>query len=329
MRAMRIDRADSRRAVYETVPFPKLRRALALMYPAVKRTHKFHGLIEMDVTDARRSLREQAAQTGEALSFTAFIVTCLARAVGENTSLNAVRKGRNHLALFHDVDVAIPIERDVQGRKQPIICCIRAANQKDISEITHEIRVAQSANVETAWEGFQAEWWLRRLPMVVLKALWAIFWWARGRFPQIQKRYGGTVGLTAVGMFGAGGGWGIPLSYHTLDVTLGGIAQKPGVVDGRIAIREYLCITLSFDHDVIDGAPAARFVSRLRELIEVGYGLLEGTVATSRGRHRGPAGGLARAHQCGECGRQQRTGESKRTPSGCGAASPHAYATRS
>ncbi len=83
------------------------------------------------------------------------------------------------------------------------------------------------------------------------------------------------MGLTAVGMFGRGGGWAIPFDYHTLDVALGGIAEKPGVVGGRIAIREYLCMTLSFDHDVIDGAPAARFVSRLRELIESGYGLRE------------------------------------------------------
>jgi pyruvate/2-oxoglutarate dehydrogenase complex dihydrolipoamide acyltransferase (E2) component len=48
-------------------------------------------------------------------------------------------------------------------------------------------------------------------------------------------------------------------------------------VDGRIEIREFLCLTLSFDHDIIDGAPAARFTSRLKALIESGYGLLEST----------------------------------------------------
>jgi hypothetical protein len=49
----------------------------------------------------------------------------------------------------------------------------------------------------------------------------------------------------------------IPFNDHTLDLTLGGIASKPSVVDGQIAIREYLCMTLSFDHTIIDGAPAA------------------------------------------------------------------------
>ncbi len=33
--------------------------------------------------------------------------------------------------------------------------------------------------------------------------------------------------------------------------------------------------TLSFDHTIIDGAPAARFTQRLKELIEGGYGLYE------------------------------------------------------
>jgi len=76
-------------------------------------------------------------------------------------------------------------------------------------------------------------------------------------------------------MFGKGAGWGISINDHTLDLTLGGIAEKPGVVDGHIAIRQYLSITLSFDHELIDGAPAARFTERLKVLIESGYGLCE------------------------------------------------------
>jgi len=65
----------------------------------------------------------------------------------------------------------------------------------------------------------------------------------------------------------------LPITTQTLLLTLGGIAQKPGVVDGRIAIREYLDLTISFDHDIIDGAPAARFTRRLKELVEGSYGL--------------------------------------------------------
>ncbi len=92
----------------------------------------------------------------------------------------------------------------------------------------------------------------------------------------------GTVGITAVGMFGKGAVWVIPLTGHTLYITLGGIGEKPGVVDGHIAIREYLSMTISFDHDIIDGAPAARFAERLKDLIEIGYGLDDSTAETEQ-----------------------------------------------
>jgi pyruvate/2-oxoglutarate dehydrogenase complex dihydrolipoamide acyltransferase (E2) component len=54
-----------------------------------------------------------------------------------------------------------------------------------------------------------------------------------------------------------------------------GIARKPAVIDERVQPRDMLDLTVAFDHDVVDGAPAARFVKRLVELIESGYGLEE------------------------------------------------------
>ncbi len=260
---------------YKVVPYPKLRRALSIMWPSVQRKPMTHGLIELDVTRARQYLQEHKTKTGESLSFTAFIITCLAQAVDENKSLQAYRKGRKHLVLFDEVDVATPIERDMTGQKQPIIYIIRAANKKTLRAIHQEIRAAQVEQAEKAWEGWEDFKGFLFLPMVFFRFFWWVFCWTRRTYPQVQKKYGGTVGISAVGMFGKGGGWGIPVNDHTLDITLGGIAEKPGVVDGHIAIREYLCMTLSMDHDIIDGAPAARFSMRLKELIESGYGICE------------------------------------------------------
>ena len=62
---------------------------------------------------------------------------------------------------------------------------------------------------------------------------------------------------------------------HSLQLTLGGIGEKPGVVNGRVEVRKVMSVTVSFDHDVIDGAPAARFMHRLKKLIESGCGLDE------------------------------------------------------
>jgi pyruvate/2-oxoglutarate dehydrogenase complex dihydrolipoamide acyltransferase (E2) component len=262
---------------YQVVPYPKLRRALALTLRSVQHKSMIHGLIDVDVTSARAFLREHTAKTGESLSFTAFIITCLAKAVDENKSLQACRKGSKRLVLFDDVDVATLIEREMAGQKQPIVYIIRAANTKTFREIHQEIRAAQVNAVEQAWEGLKDFGWL---PLVVFKVLWPMFWWVKGRVPAVQKKYGGTVGVSAVGMFGKGAGWGIPINDHTLDLTLGGIAEKPAVVDGQIVIHEYLCITLSFNHELIDGAPAARFTERLKGLIESGYGLCESKAET-------------------------------------------------
>jgi hypothetical protein len=102
--------------------------------------------------------------------------------------------------------------------------------------------------------------------------LFRFFLWMVGRYPQMEKKYRGTVELSAVGMFGKGPAWGIPPAALTLTITVGSIGEKPGVVDGHIVMREYLSLTVSFDHDIIDGAPAARFTQRLKELIESGYG---------------------------------------------------------
>jgi pyruvate/2-oxoglutarate dehydrogenase complex dihydrolipoamide acyltransferase (E2) component len=53
------------------------------------------------------------------------------------------------------------------------------------------------------------------------------------------------------------------------------MAKKPGIVEDRIEVREYLSVTISFDHDIIDGAPATRFTQRLKALIESGYSLCD------------------------------------------------------
>jgi hypothetical protein len=106
-------------------------------------------LIEVDVTRARRFLREHKAQTGESLSFTAFIITCLAHAIDENKSLHACRKGSKYLVLFDEVDVATQIEREVAGHKQNITYIIRAANTKTFREIHYE--PTHHRQVETAY----------------------------------------------------------------------------------------------------------------------------------------------------------------------------------
>ena len=64
-------------------------------------------------------------------------------------------------------------------------------------------------------------------------------------------------------MHSAGLHGGIPVEFHPLTVALGAIARKPGVVRDRVKARDFLGMTIVFDHDVVDGTPVAMFLQRL------------------------------------------------------------------
>lgn len=234
-----------------------------------RQKHTVHGLVEFDVTQARQVIRQYKVQTGETLSFTAFVVACLGKAIDMNRHMHAYRNWRNQLIIFDEVDVNTLFEVEVDGKKTIRPHILRGVNKKTFREIHQEIRAFQQEH-KSSQESKFIEWFVL-LPGFIRR----LFYWALFKNPHLLKEYYGTVMMTAVGMFGTGSGWGIPVPNHTLQLTLGGIAKKPGIVDDRIEVREYLSVTVSFDHDIIDGAPAARFTQRLKELTESGYGLCD------------------------------------------------------
>ena len=254
---------------YTVEPFPKMRRFALDAGRLGRRKHIVHGLLEMDVTEARQYIREHKARTGESLSFTAFVITCLAKAVDMNKEVHAQRNWRNQLIIFDDVDINTMIEVELDNRKVPMPHIIKAANRKTFWEIYEEIRATQAKPASSTESRFMRSFLL--LPWPIRR----LFYWVVMRNPRLAREYTSSVMVTAVGMFGKGGGWGIPMANFPLTVTLGGIAEKPGVVEGQLEVREYLDVTVSFDHDIVDGAPAARFTQQFRELVERGYGLSE------------------------------------------------------
>ncbi len=255
-------------ASYTVEPFPAARQIIVETGRLGSRRSLIHGLLEIDVTRARSILREHKARTGETLSFTAFIVACLARAIDQDRRVQAYQDWRRRLIIFDEVDIVTMIETERGGVALPHI--IRSANRKSFREIHAEIRAVQTRPVRSE----QRSSTLMRLAPRVPAILRQMFYPLLLKSPQRLKRYSGTSIVTSVGMFGQGSGWGLGfLPMHTLGLTVGGIAPKPGVIEGRIEIREYLNLTITFDHDVVDGAPAARFAQRLKELLESGYGL--------------------------------------------------------
>jgi pyruvate/2-oxoglutarate dehydrogenase complex dihydrolipoamide acyltransferase (E2) component len=264
------------RADYLVVPYPKIRRWMVAMFRSVRSKHITHSLIEADVSETRARLSERKVATGETLSFTAFLIASLAKAIEEHKGMQAYRQGNKRLVLFEDVDVWTPIEHDLAGQKQIFPTIIRAAQRKTVREIHQEIRTAQRRDMLSAIKR------LRSPPNPLFRLYFWIFSWRGRRDPQVWKQAVGTVGVTAIGMFGGGSGWGIPIPAPVTMVTVGGIGQKPVIVDGQMIPREYLSLTISVDQEIVDSSLVARFARRLKELIESGYGLSAATAETEQ-----------------------------------------------
>lgn len=247
---------------FDVLPFPSERAVVVDAGFLASRRHVIYGLLEVDVTKARHLLRQLSARDGTKLSFTAFLVACLSRAIASHPRVQAYRDWRGRLVVFRDVDVVTMIEPQAGAVAIPHI--IHDANRRSVSEISEEIRSIQAKPQASEQNSV-----LVGLAPLVPRFMRLLFFWAVKKNPQWFRRLQGTVVITSVGMFGRGGGWGIGfLPTHTLGLTVGGITQKPGVHDGRVEVREYLNLTLSFDHDIVDGAPAARFARELVEQIE-------------------------------------------------------------
>ncbi len=245
---------------------------LDLSWPA----HTMYGLLEVDVTVPRRLIAEHKVSTGQTLSFAGFLTYCLARAVDDDKTIQAYRKGSKHLILFDDVNVGLMVEHKVGEKTALMGHVVQAANRKTYHEIHDEIRKVQSEPVPPG-RGMAS--WFRSLmlsPWPLSRLVIALLRMNSRRDPTIAVSMGGTVAITSVGMFGGGhSGWGLSPTPHSLSLVVGGIAWKPAMVDGRVEQREILNLTVTFDHDIVDGGPATRFTRRLVELIESGYGLIE------------------------------------------------------
>jgi pyruvate/2-oxoglutarate dehydrogenase complex dihydrolipoamide acyltransferase (E2) component len=255
---------------HRILPFTKSRRNIVLIVHEGFRKHSVHAIIEVDVTNGRETINKIRREKGNDISFTGWLVKCVGEAVSKHKELNTYRLGKRKAVIFEDVDIPIPIERRTQNETRPMAYIVRKANEKSVYDITKEIRRVQEEKVEettqvlgdfrTAGERFiiNSPMFIKKLAVLILRG--------NGIF---KKKHFGTVAVTSIGMKGNFPGWAIPMgAITTTIIAIGGITKKPGVVGNNIAIREYLPITITVDHDLVDGGPLARFVDTLKNLIE-------------------------------------------------------------
>ena len=245
----------------EVRPFPSDRRLVTAAMRAGRGKMPMYGLVDVDVTTANRVLAEHDPPW----SLTAFVVASVARAAAAHPAVHAYRNWRGQLVTHRHVDVGTMVEITTPQGPFAMPHILRDADIRAVPELTAELR---SVKHDPSVSG-SGRWLERAGPAAtripgVIPAMYAVM----ARSVAARQRIG-TVAVTAVGMFAGGGGFGItPLSLYSLEIIVGGMSQRPRVVDGQVAVRDVLDLTVAIDHNVVDGAPAARFAAELRELLE-------------------------------------------------------------
>jgi hypothetical protein len=259
---------------YRIVTFPKSRLSTLDVGRYGAGRHSMFGLLEVDVTNARQRLRS-LRQQGHDVSFTAWTIKCIGDCVARNPMAHAIRLHRRQLVLFEDVDIAIPVEKDMGGTAAPLPLLIKSTNQKSVLEVDREIKEAVRHDVSNEHDYILGE---HSFASTALKLYYTLpqfvrLWTWRLIFgnPFRAKKHSGTVLVTTVNAIGRVSAWLLPTrSMHGLSFALGTITKKPWVHENKVQVREILNLTVSLDHDVIDGVPARRFLQDLIRDLEKG-----------------------------------------------------------
>jgi pyruvate/2-oxoglutarate dehydrogenase complex dihydrolipoamide acyltransferase (E2) component len=231
------------------------------------------GFLEVDITNLRMRIKELRKQRTY-FSFTACMIKIVADCVAANKYVQAALINDRTLALFDEVDLSISIERKLNDIYFPFPLIIRSANRKTVLEIDQEIRTEVDRTI-TSEKDFLPEkaYWrillnlFYRIPSKIRVLLMEYML----RSPVRAKGIVGTVGFATVTMAGQPSGWVFPdKNPYSLYIALGSVTKKPLVIKNEIVIRDVLNLTAIFDHSVIDGTPARKFMNSLVNVIEKG-----------------------------------------------------------
>jgi pyruvate/2-oxoglutarate dehydrogenase complex dihydrolipoamide acyltransferase (E2) component len=241
-------------------PFPSSRRLVTAAVRAGRRIVPMHGLFEVDITAARAML----AAAEPPLSLTAFVVASLGRAAAAHPQVHAYRDWRGRMVEHRHVDVQTLVEVPTAQGPFGLVHVVRDADLRSVAEITCELRAVESAHATTT-AGRLLDTLAPRLGRIpgLYRAMFAAM--SRSRRVHLST---GTVQVTAVGMFAGGGGFALaPPTLASLVVVVGGLSRRPWAVADGVELRDILDLTVTVDHNVVDGAPATRFGADLRRIL--------------------------------------------------------------
>jgi len=196
---------------------------------------------EVDMTEVVR-LREQVLaeferKYGTRLTFTDIIIKAAARAILDHPMVNSSLQG-NEIRIFGEVNIGVAVA--LEGGL--IVPVVRNADKKTLAEISSSLKSLADK--------------------------------ARSGGLSSEDLAGGTFTITNLGSYGVDAFNPIISPGQSAILGVCRIARKPVVVGDSVEIRSVMNLCLSFDHRVLDGAPAAQFLQRVKELLESPYQLL-------------------------------------------------------
>lgn len=165
------------------------------------------------------------------VSYTVILVRAVARALVEHPIINSTLEG-DRIKLFEDVNVGVAVATEY-GLMVPVV---HNADRKSLTEIDALIN-ALSAKAR------------------------------QGKLAR-EESTGGTFTITNLGMYEVEFFTPIINPPETAILGVGGIIEKPIVINGKIGVKPMMMLSLSYDHRVVDGAPAAEFLRKVKEKIE-------------------------------------------------------------
>lgn len=222
----------------QRLPLRGMRRTIAEHVGLSARTVARVGLtLEMDVT-ALIAWRDQLSHRGYTVGYSVLLAKVVARALQEFRYMNS-QMVDDEIREMMNINVGIATDTE-RGLLVPVI---RNASDKGVLEINREF----TEMVERARNGKST----------------------------VDDLSEGTFTITNLGMYEIEEFLPIVNLPECAIMGIGTILKKPVAVNDKVEIRPRMIVTLAFDHRLVDGAPAARFLQRIKHLIEEPLELLD------------------------------------------------------
>ena len=224
----------------KATPMSAMRQAIARsMVESLQTMAQVTLTTDVDVTDAIAGAKELARKVrGGGIGPLPLVIKAVARTLKEHPNMNAVLKG-DTIELIDQINIGTAVSL-AAGL---IVPTIRQADEKSLGQIAQEARGLANK--------------------------------ARDGKATYEEVTGGTFTVTNLGGYGIDGFTPIINPPQVGILGMGRMQEKPVVYQGDIAKRSMMVLSLTFDHRVVDGAPAADFLSTVKGHLENPTWMLE------------------------------------------------------